>query len=131
MGIILLVDVKMFPGSSMNALNALPVLTCAVGFLLALSSILSVDRRKRVKMLAGIHFCLFQLNPILGPLKHFGISVGLAFRVQLDIEHRSLEGAGLSAELPFSSLTLFQCFSTRMTFGSKLLAWYTSKSLVL
>ena len=52
----LMVDVTTVPGSSVTALNALPVLTCAVGFLLALSLIMSVDRLKRADLLAGLLF---------------------------------------------------------------------------
>ena len=51
-----MVDVTTFPGSSMTALNALLVLTCAVGFILALNSILSVDRLKCADLLAGLPF---------------------------------------------------------------------------
>ena len=56
LGISLMVDVTTFPGSSMTASNALLVLTCAVVFVLALSSILSVDRLKRADLLAGLPF---------------------------------------------------------------------------
>ena len=58
-----MVDVTTFPGPSTTAMNALLVLTCAVGFRLALSSILSVDRLKRADVLAGLHFLFLSARP--------------------------------------------------------------------
>ena len=49
-------------GSSMTALNALLVLTCAVVFILALSSILSLERLRRADPLARLSFFSFQLD---------------------------------------------------------------------
>ena len=61
-----MVDVTTLPGASMTALNALLMLACAVAFLLALSSILSVERLKRADLLAGLPVFLSQLDPVRG-----------------------------------------------------------------
>ena len=57
-----MVDVTTLPGSSMTTLNALLVLACAVVFILALSSILSVGRLRRADPLVGLSFFLLQLD---------------------------------------------------------------------
>ena len=167
-----MVDVTTFPGSSMTARNVLLVLTCAVGFILARSLIVFIDRLKRADLLAGLPFlflsaqlcpcttqacrsvrritllclsCFFQLNSVRVPLKRAGLSAGLPccvfhhdlvrrspaacrsvrrdpFLVQLDLVRRSPEACLSVRRASFSSCTLFQCRSTRLTFGSKFLA---------
>ena len=59
-----MVDVTL-PGSSMTTLNVLLVLACAVVFILALSSILSVGRLRRADPLAGLSFSFYQLDLVL------------------------------------------------------------------
>ena len=61
-----MVDVTTLPGSSMTALNALLVLACAVVFILALNSILSVGRLRCADLLAGLSFFFFQLDLVRG-----------------------------------------------------------------
>ena len=57
-----MVDVNTLPGSPMTSLDALHVLACAVVFILALSSILSVGRLRRADPLDGYFFFFFQLD---------------------------------------------------------------------
>ena len=51
-----MVDMTTFPASSMTTLDALLMMTRAVGFLRALKSTLSVDHLKRADLLAGLSF---------------------------------------------------------------------------
>ena len=57
-----MVDVTTLTGSSMPALNALLVLACAVVFILAPSSILSVGRLRRADLLAVLSLFFAQLH---------------------------------------------------------------------
>ena len=96
------------------------------GFLSSFSSILCADRLKRAGPSAGFPF---QFSSILyaDRLKLAGPSAGLPFSFSCILYADRLKIASLSAGFLFSSCTFFQCRSTRLTFGSKFLAWYCSK----